>query len=331
MVASDFLSKIWLLFWQPGTSRNPLKIFSHTGLVWLALCLESPPVKMHDQCSAGKEQPGAWWLHEFQANVTLGMVYWKFQSGLGSFLSRGEGIWLHQIFGLKPNFRLWCMGLTVLIERGPRMPPPHVRPLEYQSPRWECQHIPWQNRWARRDLSFSARTIKELQYRSSACEPCEILTDCPCVAFDSGSATSFVHIALRNNLSAGAKPHPFRPKRKHNAVSGYTVIPSYNTILLPTLHRQFLSCLLNWQVPTTCQPSIWPRLRRQFLPELQTHLRFLTQLRYLPNIGNRYGIRTYVTYENWPPHTTQTSPSMNIFQGVLKNFFFGARKGGRRW
>lgn len=92
-----------------------------------------------------------------------------------------------------------------------------------------------------------------------------------------GSATSFVHIALRNNLSAGAKPHPFRPKgEKHNAVSGYTVIPSYNTILsilLPTLHRQFLSCLLNWQVPMTCQPSIWPRFRRQFLPELQTHLR----------------------------------------------------------
>lgn len=108
----------------------------------------------------------------------------------------------------------------------------------------------------------------------------------------------------------------------------YTILQHYTT---PTLHRQFLSCLLNWQVPTTCQPSIWPRLRRQFLPELQTHLRFLTQLRYLPNIGNRYGIRTYVTYENWPPHTTQTSPSMNIFQGVLKNFFFGARKGGRRW
>lgn len=98
MVASDFFSKIWLLFWQPGTSRNPFKIFSHTGLVWLALCLESPPVKMHDQCSAGKEQPGAWWLHEFQANVTLVMVYWKFQSGLGSFLSRGEGIWLSSIF-----------------------------------------------------------------------------------------------------------------------------------------------------------------------------------------------------------------------------------------
>lgn len=42
MVASDFFSKIWLLFWQPGTSRNPLKIFSHTGLVWLALLFGIP-------------------------------------------------------------------------------------------------------------------------------------------------------------------------------------------------------------------------------------------------------------------------------------------------
>lgn len=132
------------------------------------------------------------------------------------------------------------------------------------------------------------------------------------------------------SLSAGAKPHPFRPKRKHNAVSGYTILQHLTTLYYSQLYiGSFFICFLNWQVPTTCQPSNLTKAPKTVPARTSDSPQVWLLEGTFQIIGNRYGIRWHTKTD--PPIRLKLHHPWTFFRGSWKTCFIWARKGGRRW
>lgn len=137
------------------------------------------------------------------------------------------------------------------------MPPPHVRPLEYLSLRWECQHIPWQKGWPGETCHFLQESCE------NSAESCEILIDCPCIALLHCTWFCYSSCEFSTERGCHALPTTFRGKTPKQYLPVPTspfsskrktqrIIRLYHltTVLTPNFYFAIsVVYILNWQVP----------------------------------------------------------------------------------